>query len=388
MVPRFSLPARARLPQWMAALALSGISLTLASIAMAEGTTFETQKGPVVAEVVADGFDHPWAMAMLPDGAILVTERSGSLWLVRNGEKSPVDGVPPVAAVGQGGLLDIVADEEFRETRRLWFTWSKAGPQGFATTLSTATLSQDESQLDGVTELFTMNKASMTGHHFGSRIVLAPDNKLFITIGERGEGMRAQDPFDHAGSLIRLNRDGSLPSDNPYANGRDGLPEIWSKGHRNPQGAAWDKVSGRLWTVEHGAMGGDEINRPEPGLNYGWPIIAYGRNYDGTKIGKGFEAEGYQQPTYYWDPSIAPSGMAFYEGTLHPRWQGDLFVGALKYQMVVRLGILDGAVFSEERLFEGAFGRIRDVRAFADGALWLLTDEDNAQLIRIVATGQ
>ncbi|MCB1430701.1 MAG: PQQ-dependent sugar dehydrogenase, partial [Nitratireductor sp.] len=176
-------------------------------------------------------------------------------------------------------------------------------------------------------------------------------------------------------------------ADNPFADGKSGLPEIWSKGHRNPQGAAWNSAENRIWTVEHGAAGGDEINRPEPGLNYGWPVISYGVNYNGTPIGKGTSAPGYEQPVYYWDPSIAPSGMAFYNGTLFPQWQGNLFVGALKYQMLVRMEVENGKVISEERLLEGEYGRIRDVRAFGDGAIWLLTDEDDGKLLRITPAG-
>ncbi len=349
----------------------------------AQAAEFDSSAGRLDVEIVAEGFDHPWGVAMLPDDSLLVSERGGRLWRVADGKKQQVSGLPEVAAFGQGGLLDIVVDEDFATSRRLWFTWSQPGLAGASTALSSAVLSPDNKRLEQVELLFAMAKKTFRGQHFGSRIVLAPDNKLFVTMGERGEGERAQDFFDHAGSVVRLNRDGSVPADNPFADGKDGLPELWSKGHRNPQGAAWNSAENRLWTVEHGAKGGDEVNIPEAGKNYGWPVITYGVNYDGNKIGIGQAAEGYEQPVYYWDPSIAPSGAAFYSGDLFPQWKGDLFVGALKFQLLVRLDVEDGKIVGEERLLAGEYGRIRDVRAFADGALWLLTDEDDGKLLRI-----
>ena len=235
----------------------------MASPASAE--SFKTEKAEIEVTTIASGLDHPWGMAMLPDGSLLVTERAGRMLHIANeGADSPVtalSGVPQVAARGQGGLLDVVVDEDFANSRRLWFTWSERGQGGFSTALSTATLSADHAALENVEKIFVMARKTTTGHHFGSRIVLAPDGKLFMTMGERGDPGRAQDFFDHAGSVIRLNRDGSVPADNPFADGSKGLPEIWSKGHRNPQGAAWNMAEGRLWTVEHGAKGGDEINR-------------------------------------------------------------------------------------------------------------------------------
>jgi glucose/arabinose dehydrogenase len=226
-----------------------------------------------------------------------------------------------------------------------------------------------------------MARKTAAAHHFGGRIALAPDGKLFLTTGDRGEAARAQDSLDHAGAVIRLNRDGTIPSDNPFADGAKGLPELWSKGHRNIQGAVFD--AGVLWTVEHGAMGGDEVNRPLPGRNYGWPTISYGRNYDGAKIGIGVEAPGLEQPVHYWDPSIAPSGATIYNGKLFAEWKGDLLVAALKYQMLVRLDIENGQVVGEERLLQGAFGRMRDVESFADGAIYILTDESDGKLLRL-----
>lgn len=344
---------------------------------------FESESGTVRVDEIATGLQHPWGMAMLPDGSLLVTERRGRLWRIVEGERAEIGGLPEIAAFGQGGLLDIVVDEDFAQSRRIWFTYSEPGPDGAGTALATATLPDDFARLEGFERLWTMSKKTDRRQHFGSRIVLAPDDKLFVTVGERGQGERAQDFADSAGSVLRLNRDGSIPADNPFAKDGKGLPELWSKGHRNPQGAVWDEELDRLWTVEHGARGGDEINAPEPGRNYGWPVITYGTDYDGTKIGVGTQAQGFEQPLYYWDPSIAPSGMAVYDGDLFPDWKGDLLVGALKFQLLVRLEVEDGKIVGEERLLEGAYGRIRDVRVFDDGAIWLLTDESNGKVLRI-----
>ena len=230
-----------------------------------------------------------------------------------------------------------------------------------------------------------MKKKTDSGRHFGSRIVVARDGNLFVTIGDRAERERAQDPQDAAGSVLRISKDGSIPADNPFADGKQGLPEIFSIGHRNAQGATLHPETGELWTLSHGARGGDEINRPEAGKNYGWPVISYGKHYSGAKIGVGSEAPGMEQPVYYWDPSIAPSGLAFYSGELFPEWEGNLFAGALKFRMLVRLEIKDGRVVHEEELFQGVYGRVRDVRVFDDGALWLLTDSDNGKILRINA---
>lgn len=344
---------------------------------------YNTEEAKITVETITSGLNHPWGMTELPDGAILVTERDGRLLRIANGEKTEISGVPNVAAVGQGGLLDIAADEKFAENRKLYFTWSEPGDGGYSTALSTATLSTDNQNLENVTRIFAMEKKTSAGQHFGSRIVLAPDGKLFMTMGDRGNAPRAQDSFDHAGSVVRLNRDGSIPKDNPFADGKEGLAELWSTGHRNPQGADWHEPSGTLWIVEHGARGGDEINQPKQGLNYGWPEISYGRHYSGAKIGQGAQAPGFEQPEWYWDPSIAPSGLAFYDADEIPGWKGDLLVGALKFQMLVRLDFEDGRIVGEERLLQGKYGRIRDVRVFSDGAVYLLTDDDDGKLLRI-----
>ena len=319
-----------------AALALVTVGVIPATASAAD---YATEKLRLHVETVAGNLDHPWGMAFLPDGAILVSERDGKLWRIVNGERHEVTGVPPVAAFGQGGLLDLEADDDFAAMRRIYFTYAEPGPGGASTALGAATLSDDGSRLENVKRLWVMARKTRSPLQFGSRIVLAPEGKLFVTVGDRGDADRAQDFSDSAGAVIRLNRDGSIPPDNPFADGKKGLPELWSKGHRNPQGAAWDFSRNMLWTVEHGAAGGDEINAPQAGKNYGWPVISYGVNYNGTKIGIGTAAPGYEQPVYYWDPSIAPSGLTVVGGNMFSAWNGDLLIGALKYQMLVRLEI-------------------------------------------------
>jgi glucose/arabinose dehydrogenase len=237
-------------------------------------------------------------------------------------------------------------------------------------------------RLEDVETIFSMAKKTRVTRHFGSRLVFAPDGTLFITTGDRGEGERAQDMGDQAGAVLRIKPDGQIPADNPSPAGW--LPELWSKGHRNIQGATFDPVTGALLTVEHGAMGGDEINQPRAGGNYGWPVISYGTHYSGDKIGVGTTAEGYEQPLHYWDPSIAPSGMAVYEGDMFPEWKGDLLVGSLKFQYLARLDRdSGGAIGAEEKLIEGEYGRIRDVNVAPDGSVWLLTDARNGTIVRL-----
>ncbi|WP_336067687.1 PQQ-dependent sugar dehydrogenase [Nitratireductor rhodophyticola] len=358
----------------------------------AAAKTFVTQAVTVEAETLARGLSNPWGLDFLPDGSALVTERSGQLRLFANGTLSePIPGVPEVAVVGQGGLLDVAVSPDFAETGVIFLSFSEPGQGGAGTAIARARLVRNggAARLENVTTIFSMNRKSAAGQHFGSRIVLHPDGTLFFTIGDRGEGDRAQDPADHAGSVLRINRDGTVPEDNPFADSKDTAPEIWSMGHRNPQGAVFDPVTRSVWTVEHGARGGDEVNRPEAGRNYGWPVISYGVNYSGTKIGVGSDAPGYEQPEYYWDPSIAPSGTAVYQGEMFPEWQGDFLVAALKYHLVARLDRDEnGGITGEERLFKGAFGRIRDVNVAPDGSLWLLTDERRGEIIRIFRAGE
>jgi aldose sugar dehydrogenase len=350
--------------------------------------TIPTQEVRVDVEVLASGLDFPWGAEVLPDGALIVTERSGALRLVRDGSVSePVEGLPEITARGQGGLLDVALARDFADSRTLFLSYSTAGPNGLGTAIARARLSEDASSLSDVEEIFRMNRFTGTGRHFGSRIAVAEDGTLFFSIGDRGDPERAQDLGDHAGSVLRINPDGSVPEDNPFVNG-GGAPEIWSAGHRNSQGMDFDPQTGVLYAVEHGARGGDEVNRPQPGLNYGWPVISYGRHYSGGEIGIGTAAEGYEQPIHYWDPSIAPGGMAVYRGEMFPEWDGDLLVAALKYQLLVRLD-LDAEtreVIGEERMLKGDYGRIRDVIVAPDGAVLMLTDADNGMVLRMSRT--
>tara|TARA_R110002020_G_scaffold35195_4_gene106317 strand:- start:2755 stop:3939 length:1185 start_codon:yes stop_codon:yes gene_type:complete len=350
--------------------------------------TVPTQDVRIDVETVASGLNHPWAVLTLPGGALLVTERSGALRVVRDGEVSdPVSGLPDVAARGQGGLLDIALAKDFATSRTLFMSYSTSGDGGLGTAIARARLSEDASALTDVEEIFRMNRFSGTSRHFGSRVVVADDGTLFFTIGDRGESERAQDADDHAGSVLRIAADGSIPADNPFADG-GGAAEIWSTGHRNPQGMDIDPKTGVLYAVEHGARGGDEVNLPRPGRNYGWPKISYGRHYSGAEIGMGTAAEGFEQPIHYWDPSIAPGGMAVYRGEMFPEWDGDLLVAALKFQLLVRLDLdgETGEVLSEERMLKGDYGRIRDVHVAPDGAVLLVTDADNGSILRLSRT--
>jgi glucose/arabinose dehydrogenase len=356
--------------------------------AFAQSATFQTDAVPIEAETIADGLQHPWGLDFLPDGEAIVTERPGRVRILsRDGRLSePLDGVPRVAARGQGGLLDIVAAPDFASSNLVYLSFSEPGRGGAGTAVARAKLVRDggSARLDDVEVIFSMAKKTNVTRHFGSRLVFSPDGTLFITTGDRGVRDRAQDMQDHAGSIIRINTDGSIPTDNPSPDGARHLPEIWSKGHRNVQGAAWDPVLGGLLTVEHGDKGGDEVNHPEAGKNYGWPVISYGVSYAGKKIGKGTEAPGFEQPLYYWDPSIAPSGLAVYRGGMFPEWNGDLIAGSLKFALVSRLDRDEsGKILDEERIFEGEFGRIRDINTAPDGSIWLLTDEEDGQIIRL-----
>ncbi|ATU93652.1 PQQ-dependent sugar dehydrogenase [Phyllobacterium zundukense] len=365
----------------------------LASSMNAHAKDYRTETAVrISAQTVAEGLDHPWGLAFLPDGALLVTERSGTIRIVKDGRVSePVANVPEVAVGGEGGLLDVTLAPDFATSGLIFFSYCEPGKGGSGTVLTRAKLvrSANSASLEDVKVLVPASKKTKSSNHFGSRIVFAPDGKLFVTMGDEGEKMRAQDFKDRAGAVLRINADGTIPADNPFADGKKGLPEIWSKGHRNQQGAVWDPVTQSLWTVEHGAKGGDEINQPQAGKNYGWPIITYGRDYSGAKIGIGTAAEGYEQPLYYWDPSIAPSGLAVYEGPMFPEWKGDLLVGALKSQMLVRLDRDEkGVIKGEELLLEGEFGRIRDVRVASDGSIYLLTDDSNGEIIRLTRTPQ
>ncbi|OWO96222.1 hypothetical protein B5E41_06140 [Rhizobium esperanzae] len=347
--------------------------------------TVNTQGPAVRVEKLADGLEHPWAVEVLPDGAYLVTERPGRMRIIRDGKLSePIGNVPKVNARGQGGLMDVALATDFATSRKLYFTAAIANRQGSGTEAFSATLSADEKTLEAVTPIFTMRRFTTGNIQYGARIAIARDGTLFISVGDRGDRDRSQDWQDDAGSIVHINADGSIPADNPFKDGGKALPEIWSKGHRNPQGISFDAKDGKLYTVEHGARGGDEINQIEAGKNYGWPIITYGRDYSGAEIGEGTAKKGLEQPLHYWDPSIAPGALAVYRGDMFPEWDGDFLVAALKFQLLSRMQRDEsGAFVAEERLFEGDYGRIRDVIVAPDGALLMVTDEDDGALLRV-----
>jgi len=357
---------------------------------LAHAEIVQTERTTIRYEILADELDHPWGMAFLPDARLLITERSGSLRMVSNdGElhPQPIDGLPKIRQIGQGGLLDVALHPDFENNRWVYFSYAERDARGVGTAVARGRLQGH--RLDGVEVLFRLQPKDNKAYHFGSRLVFDREGYLFISLGDRGTRSRAQDLDDHAGSLIRLHDDGRIPADNPFVDRKDARPEIYSYGHRNIQGAALHPVSGRLWTHEHGPQGGDELNLPEAGINYGWPVITYGKNYvTGTDIGEGTHKPGMAQPLHYWVPSIAPSGMAFYSGDRFPQWQGNLFVGSLKFRQLVRLELDGETVVHEERLLSDELGRIRDVRQGPDGLLYLLTDADDGKLVRLLPAAQ
>jgi glucose/arabinose dehydrogenase len=315
---------------------------------------------------------------------MLITERPGRLRVVHDGKllPQPVTGLPQVAAVGQGGLLDVAAHPRFSENGWVYLAYSARGDGGVGTEVARGRLAGN--RLEDVKVVFRQLPKSGGGRHFGSRLVFDREGYLYITLGDRGEMERAQRPDDHAGSVIRLHDDGRVPADNPFTGKPGWKPEKFTLGNRNMQGAALHPQTGRLWTHEHGPQGGDEVNVMRAGANYGWPVITYGVNYGlGTRIGEGSRKAGMEQPLHYWVPSIAPSGMAFYTGDKFPRWRGDLFVGALRDELLVRLKLDGEKIVHEERLLRGALGRIRDVRSGPDGFLYLLNDEPRGVLARL-----
>lgn len=352
-------------------------------------------------ETVASGLQNPWAVAFLPNGRFLVTERSGQLRVIEPDGRigKPVEGLPLVAAGGQGGLLDLVLDADFASNRTLYFCFSEPSPlnNGTSTALARATLSADQTRLDNVKVIFSQKPKFDSSLHFGCRMVESrlpglnskPDGKLFLALGERySRAPDAQNLNNHHGKIIRINKDGSVPPDNPFVARAGALPEIWSYGHRNPQGATL-APDGRFWMHEHGPQGGDEINLPKAGANYGWPVITFGENYGGGKIGEGLTAKaGMEQPLHYWTPSIAPSGMAFLTSDRYGKaWQGNLFVGSLKFAYLNRIELsapINGKVLRESKLLSEEGARIRDVRQGPDGLLYVLTDSSNGKLMRLL----
>ena len=344
--------------------------------------------GRMVHSVIASGLEHPWGLALLPDGRWLVTEKPGRLRIVTaDGQKGPpIAGLPAVDAQGQGGLLDVAVGPDFASDRRIYWSYSEARTGGNATSVARGVLSADGARVENVQVIFRALPVYDGDGHYGSRLAFTPDGKLFVTLGERSDKpMRpqAQDLGSHMGKTIRINADGTVPQDNPFVGRAGALPEIWSLGHRNVQGLAI-QPGGAVWTVEHGTRGGDEVNLDRAGANYGWPDAAYGIEYAGGPINAGLTAkEGTEQPVYYWDPVIAPSGATFYTGAMFPGWAGDLLVAGLKEKHIARLVIRNNRVVGEERLLLGLGERIRDVAVGPDGAVWAITDEDDGKLVRL-----
>jgi aldose sugar dehydrogenase len=336
-------------------------------------------------ETVTSGLEHPWGLAFLPDGRLLVTERPGRLNLIdpRDGSRKQVRGVPEVAARRQGGLLDVALHPAFADNGWVYLSYSASHGRGLATHVGRGRLVDE--RLDGFEVIFRADPPLSSGQHFGSRLVFDRDGYLFVTVGDHGERESAQDRATHMGTVVRLNADGSVPGDNPFAGDANARAEIFSYGHRNPQGMTLHPQTGVVWLHEHGPRGGDEINIPKAGANFGWPKVTHGREYFGPRIGPAPPQPGFEPPLHHWTPSIAPSGMAFYDGDRFPRWRGDLFVGALAGQHVARVRFDDNhKVIEEERLIEDLGWRIRDVRSGPDGYLYLLPDRPDAALVRLV----
>ncbi|MCW5750296.1 MAG: PQQ-dependent sugar dehydrogenase [Alphaproteobacteria bacterium] len=375
-----------RLPIKTNALSLAfvaGILLSGPGAAAAPGEVVARIGQEAIVRTVAEGLDVPWGMAFLPDGRMLVSERPGRLRIVhRDGRLSaPLTGVPEVHARGQGGLLDVALDPDFARTRLVYLSFAEPGPGGAGTAVARGRLG--EAGLEATQVIFRQQPKVGGGLHFGSRLAFSRDGYLFITTGERYQRDRAQQLDNHFGKLIRIWPDGTVPPDNPFVGRSDALPEIYSYGHRNMQGATLHPDTGRLWIHEHGARGGDEINLPEPGRNYGWPVITYGVDYSGLKIGIGTHAPGMEQPVHYWDPSIAPSGMAFYTGEALRGWKGNLFIGSINSPALYRLEVDGTRIVRQERLLADLGEQIRDVRNGPDGFLYLLTDNRNGRVLRI-----
>ncbi len=336
----------------------------------------------VQVETVATGLEHPWSLVFLPDGRMLVSERPGRLNLIdpASGQRAEISGLPPIVALGQGGLLGLALHPRFADNGWVYLSYSAQGADGVGTELGRGRL--QDGRLVDFQVLFRATPYGASGEHFGGRIAFDWQGHLFLGLGERGERQRAQDLRDHNGKLIRLNDDGTIPADNPFVGRSDAQPAIYSYGHRNIQGLAVHPVSGRLWLSEHGPQGGDELNLPEPGRNYGWPIITHGQEYGGGTIGP-TEMAGMEQPVHYWTPSIAPSGITFYTGEAFPQWRGNLFVSALAGRHLARLTLDGERVVAEERLLVDEGYRIRDVVQGPDGLLYVLVDEDSAPILRL-----
>ncbi|MNX33441.1 Soluble aldose sugar dehydrogenase YliI precursor [compost metagenome] len=362
-----------------------GSLLVLAGCGLAGAATAQVRT-----ETVASGLENPWGVAFLPEGRFVVTEKPGRLRLVAADGKlgAPIQGLPPIAAGGQGGLLDVLADSGFAQNRTLYFCYSEpeaSGGSANSTALARARLSADGTKLEALKVIFSQKPKVASRAHFGCRIVEARDGNLFLTLGDRfSRKDDAQTLDNHHGKVVRVAKDGSVPKDNPFVGKPGALPEIWSYGHRNSQGATL-APDGRFWMTEHGPQGGDEINIPRAGVNHGWPVITYGENYGGGKIGEGItRKDGMEQPLHYWVPSIAPSGMAFLTSDRYGAgWKGNLFVGSLKFGYLDRIELKDDKVVAEHKLLADGRARIRDVKQGPDGLLYVLTDESDGKLLRL-----
>lgn len=376
----------------LAAATVLTASFLIATTSRGANTSFASSAGQLEVQTIASGLVNPWALAFLADGRMLVTERPGRMRIVSSdGQLSPaLKGVPDVWATGQGGLLDVVTDHAFKQNNTIYFCFSERTAGGGRTAVARAKLVDgDAPRLEDVKVIFRQQGPLSSGNHYGCRIAQARDGNLFVTLGEHfSHRDEAQNLGNHLGKLIRITPDGAAPNDNPFV-GRDGArPETWSYGHRNEQGLAINPASGEVWEIEHGPRGGDEVNIIGKGKNYGWPVIGYGIDYNGTKIHASTTKDGMEQPIKYWVPSIAPSGMAFYTGKLFPKWDGSLFTGALVGKMLVRLSLNGNSVTGEERLLQDLNERIRDVRQGPDGALWLLTDNAAGRILRVSPGGK
>jgi len=369
-------------------LALVAILATTGLLKAAD-PTFPSSAGNLSVQTIAGGLVHPWSLAFLPDGRMLVTERPGRMRIVtRNGQLSPALGnVPKVYAQGQAGLMDVLLARDFNQTHTIFVCYAEPADGGGRIAVLRARLIEDETpRLDAPSVIFRQKGPVSRGLNIGCRMVQAADGNLFVTLGDHfAPKDLAQKLDNHIGKIVRITSDGTSPSDNPFVGKQDALPEIWAYGLRNAQGLAFNPADGKLWEQEHGPMGGDEINIIEKGRNYGWPLVSYGVNYNGTPVGNGKATmEGVTDPVWHWTPSIAPSGMAFYTGDLIPGWKGSLFNGALKFELLSRLEIKGDKGIKEERLLRNMQERIRDVRQGPDGALYLLTDNSSGRILRIV----
>jgi glucose/arabinose dehydrogenase len=358
------------------------------SPALAQDTQrFRTDKVEVIVETLARDLQNPWGLAFLPDNRMLVTERAGRLRIVdANGTLSaPIEGLPRIAVRGQAGLLDVALDPNFAQNRLIYLSFAEDRGEGRAgTSVARARLSDNGTALESLNIIFRQEPSYTGPNHWGSRLVFDREGNLFVTLGDRFDlRNQAQNPENHIGKIVRIKPEGGAAPGNPFLNREDARAEIWSIGHRNLQSAALHPTTGELWTVEHGARGGDEVNIPQKGKNYGWPVISYGVDYSGAKLGEGTKKQGLEQPVYYWDPSIAPSGMAFYTGDKFPAWRGSILVGALSGKLVSRLDTNGNRVTGEERMLQQLGERIRDVRQGPDGFVYLLTDSRNGRILRM-----